>query len=103
MNSDLNPDAPQSPREEQEMRLTALLLGQLSDDESTALRQAMAADPGLQQLHDRLRQTIGLVREAAASPGDDDRAPVDTVKLSAERRDALLASFKTLRDRKSVV
>lgn len=94
------------------MRLTALLLGQLSADEAAAMRQALAADPELQRWHDRLRQTIGLVREAvgpagagpslgagreAGAEGETTPAtPAEPLRLSADRRAALLASFKTV-------
>ena len=48
------------------MRVTALLLGQLTGDEAAALRREMERDPALKLLHDRLHLTIGLVREASA-------------------------------------
>ncbi len=79
------------------MRVTALLLGQLSAEEATALRLELQKNPELQQLHDRLQQTIGLVREVRESSDEADSAPAERLTLSAERRARLLASFKTIR------
>ncbi len=86
----MNPDAPQTPREELEMRLTALLMGELSREEAAALERQIAADPDLAALHARLRQAMKLLREASALP--EQPAPV---QLSAERRERLLAHFQT--------
>jgi len=91
----MNPDQPS--REQIEARITALLLGELPADEAALLRYTMAQDPALQQLHDELQSTLVLVREAAKHPAD---APVEKsapLKLSAERRQKLLAHFKTQR------
>ena len=63
----MNPELPRNPREEMELRLTALLLGELSADEAAAVREAIAKDPELSKLHDDLKQTIHLVREATTS------------------------------------
>ena len=43
----MNSDAPKSPREELELRITALLLGELSADEAAAVREALAMDAEL--------------------------------------------------------
>jgi Mg-chelatase subunit ChlD len=91
----MTPDTPQTPREELEARLTALLLGELSADEADALQQAIAQDAELARLHDRLKQAIGLVGEAAVSP-EQESAP-GALKLSPERRAALHAAFKVIR------
>ena len=47
----MNPDTPMTPREETEMRLTALLMGELPPEEAAALHAQMAADPELAALH----------------------------------------------------
>ena len=90
----MNPDQPS--REEIEARLTALLLGELPDDEAKLLRWAIAQDAGLKKLHDRLQRTIDFVRAAendpAATPGEN--VPL---KISDERRQKLLAHFQTPR------
>jgi Mg-chelatase subunit ChlD len=93
----MNSDSPQSPREELEARLTALLLGELSAEEATSLRQAIAQDAELARLHDRLKQAIGLVRETVTSPEQETLASPDVPKLSPERRGTLLAAFKVIR------
>jgi Mg-chelatase subunit ChlD len=87
----MNPDQPS--RAEIEVKLTALLLGELPEEEARLLRWTVAQDPELQQLHDQLQRTIGLVREVAAKPeAPGDAAPL---KLSADRREKLLAHFRT--------
>ena len=50
----MNPDSPRPPREELEARLTALLLGELPDEEAAALRELIAKDAQLAELHERL-------------------------------------------------
>jgi hypothetical protein len=64
----MNPDKPQTPREELEVRLTALLMGELSPEEAAAMQTLMANDAELTALHARLRQAIELLREAIAIP-----------------------------------
>ena len=89
----MNPDQPS--RAEIEVKLTALLLGELPEEEARLLRWTVAQNPELQQLHDQLQQTIGIVREVVAKPeASGDAAPL---KLSADRRQKLLAHFKTPR------
>ncbi|MEA3213297.1 MAG: Ca-activated chloride channel [Chthoniobacter sp.] len=90
----MNPDAPLSPREELEVRLTAWLMGELSPEEAAALQAQMASDPELAALHARLRHALGLLREASALP--EPAAPPAPVRLSSERRERLLAHFKAV-------
>ena len=80
-------------REELELRITALLLGELSSDEAAALRQTIAQDAELARLHDRLKLAIELARETSASPQEEEMAKPEAVKLAPERRAKLLASF----------
>ena len=86
----MNPDKPS--RDEIEAKLTALLLGELPEEEARLLRYTISQDPALAKLHDRLKATIGLVRHVSANPTET--APL---KLSADRRQKLLAHFKTPR------
>src|ERR1039457_3059505 len=90
----MNPDQPS--RGEIEAKLTALLLGELPDEEARLLRWAIAQDVELAQLHDRLKVTIGLLREVTVKPTES--VPL---KLSDERRKRLLAHFKTPRPKES--
>jgi hypothetical protein len=92
----MNPELPPNPREELEQRLTALLLGELSAEESAALHRAMEQDGELAKLFARLHHTVSLVRETVASPAEPTAAPAAPLKLSAPRRDKLLAHFKTV-------
>jgi len=88
----MNPQSPRTPREEIEIRITAMLLGELLPDEAAALQTQIAADAELTALHARLRRAVGLLREASAIP--EQAAPPEPVQLSAERRAKLLAHFK---------
>jgi len=90
----MNPDQPS--REEIEARLTALLLGELPDDEARLLRWTIAQDPKLAKLRDQLELSIGLVREVAANPVAE-AAKSAPLKFSEERRQKLLAHFQTPR------
>jgi anti-sigma factor RsiW len=89
----MNPDQPS--REQIEVRITALLLGELPPDEAQLLRYTMAQDPALQALHDELELAMGLVREAAKHPAEEAVARSAPLRLSAERRRILLAHFRT--------
>lgn len=86
-----NPDKPLTPREELEIRITALLLGELSADDAAAMEAQIAADPDLAKLRKRLERAVELLREAStiAEP-----APSTPLHLSPERRERLLAYFK---------
>jgi Mg-chelatase subunit ChlD/anti-sigma factor RsiW len=86
-----------NPPNNREARLTALLLGELSDDEAAALRQEIARDPELAKLHERLSRTVGLVREAATSVDEVIVPEPAPLKLSSSRRETLLKSFKVVR------
>ena len=89
----MNPDKPS--REEIEAKLTALLLGELPEEEVRLLRWAIAQDAELARLHERLKRTIGLVRVVSVSPAESDSSKNAALKLSDERRKKLLAHFKT--------
>jgi Mg-chelatase subunit ChlD len=80
-----------------EIKLTALLLGELPADEAAALREAIARDAELAQLYKELERTIDLVRETAVTPADETGAQPVPLKLSPERRENLHAQFKTVR------
>jgi len=92
----MNPETPQPSRDEIEAKLTALLLGELPAPEAQLLRWAISQDAALGKLHDRLKLTVGFVREVAASPAEATPAQTAPLKLSSERREKLLAHFKTI-------
>jgi len=80
-------DFPNNPRGELEARLTALLLGELPADEAATLRQAIEQDADLAKLYARLKHTIELVRETAASPAEqsaDQPAPLSSQTTPGE-------------------
>ena len=92
----MNPESPQDPRDEMEIRLTALLLGEVPDDQAAELRRAIDADPALTALFRRLEETIGLVRATATGPMGPAAAQPAPLRLGDERREKLLAQFKTV-------
>jgi Mg-chelatase subunit ChlD len=92
----MNPDSPKTPREEMELRITALLLGELSAEEGAAVRELISHDRELTALHDRLKQAITLVHEAATSADQAASPQAAPLKMSEERREKLLAHFKTV-------
>ena len=84
-----------SPREELEIRITALLMGELPSDEAAALQSQIAADAELTALHTRLQRAAGLLREASALPSEaEPHAPPVPARLSDDRRARLLAHFQ---------
>ena len=91
----MNPDKPS--REEIEAKLTALLLGELPEEEARLLRWAIEHDAGLAKLYEQLKRTIGIVREVSVKPAESDSVESAALKLSDERREKLLAHFKTPR------
>ena len=92
----MNPDAPKNLRAELETRLTALLLGELSADDAELLRKLIAHDPELRKLHDQLKLTVELVGETARGAAEAKAESAAPLKLSSERREKLLARFKTV-------
>ncbi len=74
----MNPDVPTTPREELEAKLTALLLGELPADEAFALGRSIEQDAELAKLYARLKETVGLVREATAIQAEQSAAPSST-------------------------
>jgi len=89
----MNAELPGNPREELELKITALLLGELSETEAATVRAAIAEDADLQKLHDDLKQTIHLVREATVSAGEPQPEQGEPLKLAEGRRKALQVAF----------
>ena len=92
----MTPDSPKPPREELEAQLTAFILGELPADQAFALGQAIEKDPELATLYARLLKTVELVRETAANPAEQSSPAPMPLKMSGERREKLLAQFKTV-------
>ena len=53
-------------REDLEAKVTALLLGEMPDNEAALLRELIARDAGVARLHGQLKLTLDLLRETAA-------------------------------------
>ena len=88
-------DPEQDEREQMEVRLTALALGEASDFEAAELRRAMDADSELAEYYRRIEITAGIVREAANQTSEISGAT--TPRLSEERRNAILKRAKPQR------
>ncbi len=80
-------------REQTEVRLTALALGEASDFEEAELRRAMEADPKLADYFRRIEETVGVVREVVGA--DVKEGAGIGPKLSLERRVAIRAKLKS--------
>ncbi|HZR19948.1 MAG TPA: von Willebrand factor type A domain-containing protein [Verrucomicrobiae bacterium] len=93
----MNPESPIDPRKALEASLTALLLGELSEDQARFLRQAMVTDPELAKTFESLKKTVELVCEVQASPRPEHGGAISPLKLSEARRSVLLQQFKTIR------
>ncbi|MDB6035107.1 MAG: Autotransporter-associated beta strand repeat protein, partial [Verrucomicrobiales bacterium] len=87
----MTPEFPKSSREEQELKITALLMGELSPEEADKVEEMLKADAGLADLHEQMKAALGLIREMT-SQGEEDRA--EPVKLAAGRREKLLSTFR---------
>ncbi|MCD6049502.1 MAG: von Willebrand factor [Verrucomicrobia bacterium] len=83
-----------NPENDMEVRITALLLGELSPAEEAEVRAAMAANPDLMRLHDRLKAVMGLVRDAVPTTELPAQSIPEPLTLAHERRQELLAVFK---------
>src|ERR1043166_4705025 len=81
-------------KEERDVRLTAFVLGELAESEAAEVRQAIATDAELARECERRKQTIELVRETSAVDQKVSAGGV-ALKLDDERRQKLLATFKT--------
>lgn len=91
----MNPDFPALTREELEVRLTALLLGELPPAEAEAVRRLAAHDAALGQLLARLEQATHLTQEGLGTADVPCPAPEAGRKLAPEKRAQLLAHFQT--------
>ena len=85
----MNPEQPS--REQIEARITALLLGELPDEEAQLLRWTIAHDPEMGKLHDRIQLAIGLVREAVQPPAAGHGESALPMALADARRQKMMA------------
>lgn len=83
-----------NPEEELEVRITALLLGELTAEEEAEVRAELARNPDLTRLHDRLKAVLGLVKDAVPTTELPADAIPEPLALATERREELLAIFQ---------
>ena len=88
----MNTDPNKKNREQMEIRIVALLLGESSPFETAEIQAAMQKDPQLAAFHDEMRRTIDLVGDASKISAQADAA--GQPKLSPERRENLFAQFR---------
>src|SRR5215467_3602714 len=93
----MNNEFPIDPRQALETSLTALILGELPDDQAVFLRQTIATDPELAKRYERLKRTIELVRETETNPEGEPAVQSNAPKLDERRRQQLLQRFKTVK------
>lgn len=99
----MSPDSPEfqnwkpDPEAEKEARITALLLGELSPEESAQLQSEIEKDPALGALHQKLSRLLPWVQEAFTSPLGSNEATDSPSpwKLSEEKRNRLLDSIQS--------
>ncbi|HEY0548383.1 MAG TPA: hypothetical protein VGF13_02210, partial [Verrucomicrobiae bacterium] len=90
----MSPDFSELSKEERELRLTALALGELLPAQAEEIHQAIAADAELAREFEGLKQTVELVQETSAM---DRKVSQDGIplRLDEARRKKLLATFQT--------
>lgn len=87
----MNPEHSKDPREQMEVRITALLLGEASAFEEAELLEAIKADPELESYYEEMRRTVKQVEESIQPGG---RAASDEpATLSNDRRSRLNELF----------
>ncbi|HEY1173053.1 MAG TPA: von Willebrand factor type A domain-containing protein [Verrucomicrobiae bacterium] len=85
---------PEDYENDMEVRITALLLGELTAEEEAEVRAAVAQDAELMRLHDRLKVVMGLVRDAVPTTELPANVIPEPLTLANERREELLAVFQ---------
>jgi anti-sigma factor RsiW len=91
----MNPERPTDPREQMEVRITALLLGEASAFEESELLEAIENDPDLETYYQEMRGTIGIVEATIQSaPNNDTVEEKEQIKLDEKRRAKLQKLLK---------
>jgi len=88
----MNDPRPTDPREQMEVRITALLLGEASAFEEAELLEAIKHDPTLAAYYEEMRQMVRRVEETIQLTPIE--APASQSKLAEARRDKLQELFK---------
>lgn len=83
----MNEQPPKDPREQMEVRIIALLLGEASAFEEAELLEAIKADPEIEAYYEEMRRTISAVEVATGSTGGQ-------AKFTEARRERLQELFK---------
>src|SRR5687767_12867444 len=101
----MNPEWAQLSSEERDARITSLLLGELMPAEAEEMRAIISADPELARACARRERTIALLREAACrqhpAVAGPERMATELPRLSDDRRQKLLETFKSAPTRES--
>ncbi|HAV61483.1 MAG TPA: hypothetical protein DCY13_03860, partial [Verrucomicrobiales bacterium] len=90
----MKPDQPRDPREQLEVRITALLLGEASAFEEAELLETIKNDPELEAYYDEMRAMVKLVEESAqTAPMAGTAEAAKQPRLADDRRAALQKLF----------
>ncbi len=83
-----------------EARITAFLLGELSETDSIQLEQDLKSDPSLKKRFDKLQQTSEMLKSAGQSGWISRALPESDWRLSPESRQRILDQFRSKDPRK---
>ena len=89
----MNANSPEHEREELEVRVTAMLLGELDPSEAAEVGRAVETDPELAKSKARIERTIELIGEAVGERGATSNSGRDAPRLSDARRERLMELF----------
>lgn len=89
----MNANSREHEREELEVRVTAMLLGELDPSEAAEVGRAIETDPELAKSKARTERTIELIKEAMGERGVTGNSGGDAPRLSNSRRERLMELF----------
>ncbi len=91
----MNSERPTDPREQMEVRITALLLGEASAFEEAELLDTIKNDPGLEAYYEEMRGMVSIIEETIQStPADPAVAGNERFQLDEKRRVKLRQLFR---------
>lgn len=89
----MNANSREHEREELEVRVTAMLLGELDPSEAAEVGRAIETDPELSKSKSRMERTIELIKEAVGKRGVTGNSGGDAPRFSDSRRERLMELF----------
>lgn len=89
----MNANSREHEREELEVRVTAMLLGELDPSEAAEVGRAIETDPELSKSKARMERAIELIKEAVGKRGVTGNSGGDAPRFSDSRRERLMELF----------